>query len=360
MPMAELGGDPVRNTALVVGGAGVIGRNLVGHLSALPDWDVVALSRRSPDFVSRAQFISVDLLDPEQARDRLSGLTGVTHIFYAGLDGGLAASNTQRNLALLRNAVDVVEPLAPHLRRIVLMQGGKAYGRHIRGFKTPAKESDPRHMPPNFYYDQEDYLRALQIGRAWSWSALRPESVLGFSAGNPLNLLNLIGVYAAVSKELGLPLVYPGSRLSYHTLMQVTDADLLARAQVWAATSPHAANEAFNVTNGDAFRFEQIWPRFADFFGMKLGQPLHIPLTAFMADKAPVWDRIVAKHGLRQQSYDSMAAWEFGDFTFHSDWDVLFSDGKRMRAGFTETLDSEERFLELFQVLRDENVIPRA
>ncbi len=357
-PKKKAGG--ARNTALVIGGVGVIGRNLVNHLSALPDWDIVAVSRRTPDFATRAQFISVDLHDAAQAKVKLGGLTQITHIFYAGLDGGIAASNTRRNLALLANAVDVVEPVAKGLQRVVLMEGGKAYGRHIRGFKTPAKESDPRHMPPNFYYDQEDYLRALQVGKSWTWSALRPESVLGFSVGNPLNLLNVIGVYAAISKELGLPLVYPGSRLAYHTLMQVTDSDLLARAQYWAATSPNAANEAYNITNGDVFRFEQVWPRFADFFGMQVGQPLHISLVEFMADKGPLWDRIVAKYGLRPQAYADVANWEFGDFTFHTDWDLILSDGKRQRAGFTETMDSEERFLELFQQLRDENVIPKA
>ena len=184
--------------------------------------------------------------------------------------------------------------------------------------------------------------------------------MLGFSLGNPLNLLNVIGVYAAISKELGLPLVYPGSPLAYHTLMQTTASALLARMQCWAATSPNAANEVFNVTNGDVFRFEHVWPRFAEFFGMKVGYPLHIPLVEFMADKGPVWDRIVAKHGLRPQAYADVANWEFGDFTFHTDWDLVLSDGKRLRAGFTETIDSEERFLELFQQLRDENVSPRA
>jgi nucleoside-diphosphate-sugar epimerase len=349
-----------RKTALVIGGVGVIGRNLVNHLSALPDWDILAVSRRTPDFSSRARFLSVDLHDRGQACERLGGLTEITHIFYTALDGGLAASNTTRNLALLANAVDAVAPVAKGLQRIVLMQGGKAYGRHIRGFKTPAKETDPRHMPPNFYYDQEDYIRALQVGKAWTWSALRPESVLGFSVGNPLNLLNVIAVYAVISKELGLPLVYPGSPLAYHTLMQATDSDLLARAQCWAATAPNAANEAYNVTNGDVFRFEQVWPRFADFFGMKTGQPLHLSLVEVMADKAPVWDHIVARHRLRPQAYADVANWEFGDFTFHTDWDLILADGKRFRAGFTETLDTEERFLELFQQLRDENVIPRA
>ena len=348
-----------RKKALVIGGVGVIGRNLVNLLSGLPEWDIVALSRRSPDFPTRAQFISVDLLDIEQTRGKLTGLTDITHIFYAGLDGGIRADNTARNLALLANAVNAVEPAATRLERIVLMQGGKAYGRHLSGFKTPAKETDSRHMPPNFYYDQEDFLRALQPGKRWTWSALRPEAVLGFSIGNPLNLINVIAVYAEISRELGLALRFPGSTLGFHVVTQTTDADLLARAQLWAGTARAAANEAFNVTNGDVFRWEHLWPRFAEFFGMPMAPPLKIPLQAVMADKAPVWDRIVARHGLRPQAYADIANWEFGDFVFHTDWDLILSDGKRFRAGFTDTVDTEERFLELFQKLRDENIIPR-
>ena len=47
--------------AVVVGGLGVIGRALVDHLTSDPSWDVVALSRRAPDFETTARFLSDDL-----------------------------------------------------------------------------------------------------------------------------------------------------------------------------------------------------------------------------------------------------------------------------------------------------------
>jgi nucleoside-diphosphate-sugar epimerase len=50
-------------TALIAGGLGVTGRALVEHLDGDPDWQVIALSRRAPDFATGANFISVDLLD---------------------------------------------------------------------------------------------------------------------------------------------------------------------------------------------------------------------------------------------------------------------------------------------------------
>lgn len=344
--------------ALVIGGLGVIGRRLVQHLSDLPDWDIVAVSRRAPDFESRARFISVDLLNRTETAAKLGGLRDVTHIFYAALDGGIRAENVDRNLALLAHPVEVIEPVASGLQRVVLMQGGKAYGRHIGPFKTPAKESDPRSMPPNFYYDQEDFLRARAEGRSWTWTALRPEAVGGFAVGNPLNLLLLIGVYAAVSRELGLPFRFPGKPGAYHALTQMTDAELLAHATVWAATHASCGNEAFNVTNGDTFRWSSLWPRLADFFGMQTAEPQTLTLATAMNDKGPVWDRVVQRHGLKAYHYEDMATWEFGDFIFHTDWDVIMSDGKRFRHGFAETFDSEDRILETLARFRAERVIP--
>ena len=54
-----------RKKALVIGGLGVIGRNLINHMSAEDDWDIVAVSRRAPDeeMAAKAEFISCDLLD---------------------------------------------------------------------------------------------------------------------------------------------------------------------------------------------------------------------------------------------------------------------------------------------------------
>ena len=59
---------------------------------------------------------------------------------------------------MLENVLDGIEAASGGLARIVLMQGTKYYGSHLGPFKTPALESDPRHMPPNFYFNQQDLL----------------------------------------------------------------------------------------------------------------------------------------------------------------------------------------------------------
>ena len=215
---------------------------------------------------------------------------------------------------MLRNLLTVLERNAPGLKHVTLYQGGKAYGADLRPFKTPAREDDPRLMGPNFYYDQEDFLRSLQTGKGWNFSILRPEAVCGYAVGNPMNLAMVIAVYAAISKELGLPLRFPGPEAAYRALYQVTSADILARAADWAGETAGAANEIFNITNGDYFRWQFMWPRIADAFGMEVAEPVPMPLKIYMADKAPLWAKMVEKYGLKPIPYDHLVNWAFGDF----------------------------------------------
>ena len=238
------------------------------------------------------------------------------------------------------------------------MQGTKWYGSHLGPFKTPAREDDPRHMPPNFYYDQQDLVSARQRGRRWTWSAARPHAICGFATGNPMNLAMVIAVYAAISKALGMPLRHPGTEANWRALYQCTDAELLARATAWMATEPRCANQAFNITNGDLIRWENLWPRIARHFDMEVGRPQHIRLAETMRDKAPVWDRLVAEHGLRPIPFDQVAAWNFGDFVFSAGFDIISSMTKARRYGFHEVVDTEEMFLRLFDELRSARVIP--
>ena len=283
----------------------------------------------------------------------------MTHIFYSAyVERATWTEAVPPNLAMLGNLLDAVEPASPELAHINLMQGTKWYGNHLGPFKTPAREDDPRHMPPNFYYDQQDTVAARQCGRRWTWSAARPHAICGFATGNPMNLVMVIAVYAAISKALGMPLRHPGTEANWRALYQCTDAELLARAVTWMATEPRCANEAFNITNGDLIRWENLWPRIARHFGMEIGPRQNIRLAEMMRDKAPVWDRLVAEHGLQPIPYEQVAAWSFGDFVFSAGFDIISSMTKARRYGFGEVVDTEEMFLRLFDELRSARVIP--
>ncbi len=345
--------------ALVVGAQGVIGRNLVEHLMALGDWEVIGLSRRGGELAERIRHLKVDLLDPDDCREKLTGLTNVTHIFYAAYqDRPSWAELVPPNLAMLTNVIDTVEPIASGLEHVSLMQGYKVYGAHLGPFKTPARESDPQHMPPEFNVDQQAFLEDRQQGKSWTWSAIRPSVVCGFALGNPMNLAIVIAVYAAISKELGLPLRFPGKPGAYDALLEMTDAGLLAQATVWAATDERCANQAFNINNGDLFRWSEMWPKIARFFELDVAPPLPMSLDIVMADKEPLWDTMVEKYGLESHPYRDVSSWGFGDFVFSWDYDMFADGSKARRFGFHEYIDTEAMFLNIFSDLRQRRIIP--
>ncbi len=197
----------------------------------MSDTTVYGLSRRKIEELPGIVPINVDLLSPADVERTVATLKGVTHIIFgAYIEKDTPGERSEVNVALLRNLLTVAERNAPDLKHVTLYQGGKAYGADLGPFKTPAREDHPRLMGPNFYYDQEDFLREYQAGKKWTFSVLRPEAVCGYAVGNLMNLTMVIAVYAAISKELGLPLRFPGPEAVYRALYQVTSANILAKA----------------------------------------------------------------------------------------------------------------------------------
>jgi nucleoside-diphosphate-sugar epimerase len=345
--------------ALVAGALGVTGRTLINYLASLEGWEVIGLSRRSPEFRTTAQFISVDLLNRSEVEARLSEIDDVSHLFFAALQPAADFfAEVAPNLSMLSNTVETVERFSRTFRKVVLIEGAKFYGAHLGPYKTPAKETDFRHMPPNFYYNQEDYLKERSAGTRWSWTALRPSCICGFAVGNPMNMATVIAVYAALCKEMKLPLRFPGSIGAYRALVEMTDAELLAKAIVWAGENDNCDGHAFNITNGDFIRWENIWPRLAEFFKLGYAPPQHLPLARFMSDKETLWKTLVKKHDLLDYSFQEAAAWDFGEAIFNLDYDVMSDTTKARRFGFHECVDTEEMLLRLFSQFQKMRFIP--
>jgi nucleoside-diphosphate-sugar epimerase len=349
-----------QNVILVAGVHGVSGRAAAEHWVSIPGTRVYGLSRRSAPLPRGVGGISADLLDLDDLQRKLGKITGITHIvFGAYVEKPTAAERSEVNVTILKNLLDAVEATSPSLRHVTFYQGGKSYGADLGPFKTPAREDDPRLMPPNFYYDQEDFLRGRQQGKRWHWTALRPEATTGFGLGNPMNLGMSIAVYAVISKELGLPLRFPGTEKTYSILYQITSAEILAKATAWAGQSENAKNEIFNITNGDYFRWKYLWPRIADMFDMPTADPVPMPLTVYMADKKPVWEAIIRKHDLQPLPYEMVSSWPFADAILRQmDFDNITSTIKARRAGFHDCTDTEDMFQGFFAALRQDRVIP--
>ena len=259
------------------------------------------------------------------------------------------------NLTMLRNVLEVIEEASPKLTHINLIHGMKAYGTLLGPFKTPAVETDPRVPPPLAYYEQEDYVRERRA--RWSWSTLRPGPICGITLGHSGNLVQILGVYGSICRELGLPLWFPGTAAAFSALRQACDARLLAKAAVWVATHETCANQVFNVGNGEVFRWEHLWPSLAEFFGLQPAGPLCVRLTETMRDKAPVWERIAAKHELFPHPFASVASWGYSE-TFHNGWDSFASDTRLRATGFGEVIDTKTSLLGMLAQLRERRIIP--
>jgi nucleoside-diphosphate-sugar epimerase len=261
---------------------------------------------------------------------------------------------------MLVNAVEAAMRQSPELAHVHLVEGTKWYGVHLGPHRTPSQEDDPRHLPPNFYYDQEDALAALKRGRGWTWSACRPTVVCDFDPGRARNLPAVIAAYAAICRELGTPLDFPGTAAGYDSLNEVTEARHLAQAILWLSTRAEGTDRGFNVTNGDAFRWRHMWPRLAGLLGIACGEPRDIRLATWMKDKGPVWDRIVARHGLQPKPLEETALWAFGDFVFRQDWDVLSNLTRLRRTGFAGSVDTGAMFETQFAQYRAARLMPAA
>ncbi|MCC7426060.1 MAG: SDR family oxidoreductase [Alphaproteobacteria bacterium] len=348
-----------RKQALVAGAQGIVGSHIIAELLRRGDWEVIGLSRRAPPHVQGWRHIVVDLDNAADCAAKLGALAGVTHIFFAArAECQDKFAEASLGLRMIANLMDAVEPAARGLRHVHLMHGTKWYGNVYGPYRTPSREDDPRTPMPIFYYDQQDHIAARQQGKGWSWSAMRPGLICGWQVGSQHNLATLIAVYATLCRELALPMRFPGSEACYRALYQAVDAGLLARASVWCAEHDAAANQAFNINNGDYFRWQSMWPRIAAWFGLDPAEPQRIVLANVMPQRKPAWQEIVRRHGLAPHPYEEIAHWPFGDFIFALGWDDISSTVKLRQAGFTEVVDSEAMFQALFARFRRERLIP--
>ncbi|MCI3951425.1 MAG: dependent epimerase/dehydratase family protein [Burkholderiales bacterium] len=346
----------MNKVALVAGASGLIGRRIAANLVSL-GWEVIGLARRPPDGPAQRS-IAVDLSDASDSRVKLSPLDKVTHVFYAARyehPEGIPESEAL-NTAMLRNVLDGITGASP-LSHVNLVHGTKYYG-HPGPIPMPVTEASPRGSGPTFYFAQEDLVRDRAAAARWTWSAARPHIFCDSAPHHPRSIGLVIAVFAAIQRELGQPLFFPGSERSFNARTQFTDTGLLARALEWMATEPRCANQAFNVVNGDAPRWRELWPQFARVLGTAAGGPRGISLAQYMADKAPVWQAVMERYHLHPTTLDRIVLWDYGDYVFRPEWDIMSSMNKARRCGFDERVDTTEMFARVFAYYREQRIIP--
>ncbi|KAL2015073.1 hypothetical protein VTK56DRAFT_6408 [Thermocarpiscus australiensis] len=399
------------SSAIVVGATGILGREIVKQLARHPDkWKTVyALSRSKKDeYPSNVVHSHIDLLTSADGMAKeLQGVHAEYVFFAAYLQKDTEEENWKVNGDMLDNFLKALETTGATktLKRILLVTGCKQYGVHLGQAKNPMVETDPwlrdAPFPPNFYYRQQDILRSFcEKHSGISWVVTYPNDVIGFAKGNFMNLAEGLAIYAAVSKELGEDLVFPGSETFYTKFDSFTSSKLHAQFCEWAMLEPKAANQAFNVVNGDVQSWQDLWPRLARRFGMRvkpdqfagrsalasktqLGpQPPPISLQAEEAglkgrippselsqtvslvkwsqqDKVKqAWKRLAERENLQKDALEK-GTWAFIDFVLGRNYDLVISMSKAREAGWTGYQDTWKAFSDVFGELEAAKVLPR-
>src|SRR5271163_5184592 len=118
---------------------------------------------------------------------------------------------------MLKNTLDALTASNVPVQRVLLAGGAKSYGFSLGAFNAPAKETDPRLIAPIHYHQQEDIVADWASKNGTHWTVLRPHLVMGPSLNSPMNLVTSLAAYAAMSRELGLPLRFPGNKEGWNT-----------------------------------------------------------------------------------------------------------------------------------------------
>jgi nucleoside-diphosphate-sugar epimerase len=352
-----------KNIGLVVGSTGITGQSLARLLASQKDWLVYGLARKPLELGSGINSVAADLLDKENLHRAISKL-GITHVFFGSwMKMENEAKNCEVNGLMLSNLLDAVQN--PDLKNVSLVTGGKHYFGSFEdsgNFEviTPYREEQDRKPGLNFYYTQEDILFERARSQGFNWNVHRPQTIVGYALGNAMNMGVTLAVYAHICKETGRPFVFPGSPTIYNGIADATDARILASQLHWAVSTPAAANQAFNITNGDVYRWSWMWPQIAGYFGLVPEKyPGHEnPLDTQMRDAGPVWDKIVAKHGLQPKKIGDLVSWWHTDSDLSRTFETFSDMSKSRKLGFLEYRKTTDSFFQLFDQLRSEKVIP--
>jgi nucleoside-diphosphate-sugar epimerase len=351
-------------TALIVGVSGIVGGNLADHLIAEKDWTVYGVARR-PGQREGIIPIALDLQDADAAKLALADVKP-THVFLTTwLRQPTEAENIRVNAGMVRNVLAAVSK-AKTVQHVGLVTGLKHYLGPFESYgrgslpSTPFREEQPRLEVENFYYAQEDEVFSAAERDGYGWSIHRPHTVIGYAVGNAMNMGTTLAVYASICKELGRPMQFPGSSVQWRSLTDMTDARLLAKHLVWAGTTPAARNQAFNVVNGDVFRWSWMWKRLATWFGVEAAelQREGVPLEKQLADAAPIWKQMTVKYGLAEADLNVLASAWHTDADLGRPVEVVTDMSRSRKLGFTAYQPTDESFMELFERLRGDRLIP--
>lgn len=232
-----------------------------------------------------------------------------------------------------------------------------------------------------------------------------------------MNLTFTLGLYAAVTKELGSKtLPFPGSTdfytcfvshlyVMFRLLTNMKHQDCFTEAKYhaefchWAATNPACSNQAFNVVNGDVVTWSSMWRKVAARFGLTLdtedlSKPapdgdimklapsppasvtaeenglvgyykqsavemrINLEKWAKRDDVKEAWKRVADREGLDQDAFEKVTL-GFLNFVLGRNFNIVISMTKARKAGWTGYLDTWEAFENVFAKYEELKMLPK-
>ncbi len=351
--------------ALIVGASGISGNNLACELLS-NGWTTYGITRSSNTELEGLKNIKADLMDPDSLAKALVDINP-THVFFTGwMRKDTEAENIRVNAAMVRNLLNALSP-KKSVRHVALVTGLKHYLGPFEAYaedgflpETPVREEHPRLALDNFYYAQEDELFAAAERDRFTWSVHRSHTVIGEALGNLMNMGTTLAVYATICKETGAPFSWPGSAAQWNGISDVTDARILAKHMLWAATTPEAGNQAFNIVNGDIFRWKWLWRQLAEYFGVEIKgyEENNRSLQKIMEGNESVWRQIAEKYNLAEADLSRIASPWHTDLDLGRPIEVMTDMSKSRKLGFTDYQDTRDSFFDLFKKLKESRIIP--
>lgn len=351
--------------ALVVGATGIAGRGisqeLVEHGAR-----VYGLSRKPEGLAHDVSHVGADLTNAASVKKAVARLKP-THVY---LTTWSRQANEEENIRVNAGAVrTLLEAVAParSVVHVALVTGLKHYLGPFDAYVKagtmplmPVREEQPRLDIPNFYYAQEDEVYAAAARHGFTWSVHRPHTIIGKAIGNAMNMGSTLAAYASICKETGRKFKFPGSAAQWNGLSDMTDSRILGKQLLWASTRDIAKNNAYNIVNGDIFRWNWMWPRLAKWFGVAwegfTGETT--PLEVQMADDAKVWKRMVERYDLVEPDLARVASPWHTDLDLSRPIEVMTDMAASRKLGFLAYQSTEDAFLSLFATLRSDQIIP--
>ncbi|NDV87722.1 NAD-dependent epimerase/dehydratase family protein [Aurantimonas aggregata] len=350
-------------TALVVGASGIIG-SATATLLVQEGWTVHGLARR-PVEQDGVTPVVADLQDAAGTAAALADIDPDAVFLTTWLRQDSEAENIRVNAAMVKNLLDGLRP-TDKARHVALVTGLKHYLGPFEAYgkgalpQTPFREEQGRLDVANFYYAQEDEVFAAAARDGFTWSVHRPHTVIGKAVGNAMNMGTTLAVYATLCRETGRPFRFPGSTAQWEGLTDMTSASQLAQHLLWAATTPAAANEDFNVVNGDVFRWKWMWVEIAAWFGLEPApfDGTVVPLADQMQGDDQLWRQIAARENLAEPDLSRLSSPWHTDADLGRPIEVVTDMSKSRRMGFTAYQPTDDAFFDLFERLRADRLIP--